>query len=319
MINVPKTFQTLLNVIFEESKHLRCLASMRYDTNLDKVTIRNALALHYFQPLVYDSECFVGKGGLNTCKYCSQEVKVGDTLLGNWKVWHGRTDIILKNCIIKVETEPNDDEDEGEKFARVESASKKRKLEEDSRELSSIAEVNLDKTYFNNTWSGALADGIVNAFCEANKNKSLSNEFVPSFYVTEKDIRIIMYNCELDILHVSDEMEIWGELGDMLNINTLVLVWLALNIDNIDMEFPPIILEITPHSEFKNVIEDDAYSIYLQNMSKPLEQKPEKIQPETVTPFRKSDNFFCIGETICDQLYTELLDLVNKEEDVTNK
>lgn len=128
-----------------------------------------------------------------------------------------------------------------------------------------------------------------------------------------------MYNCELDILLVSDEMEIWGELGDMLNINTLVLVWLALNTDNIDMEFPPIILEITPHSEFKNVIGDDAYSIYLQNMSKPLEQKPEKIQPETVTPFRKSDNFFCIGETICDQLYTELLDLVNKEEDVTNK
>jgi hypothetical protein len=55
--------------------------------------------------------------------------------------------------------------------------------------------------------SQGLVQTIVNAFCEVKKNPSLSNYFIPSFIATGKNIRITMYNCEIDRLIMSKDLK----------------------------------------------------------------------------------------------------------------
>ncbi|KAJ8320517.1 hypothetical protein KUTeg_002104 [Tegillarca granosa] len=213
----------------------------------NKAKIRNALAVHYFQPLVYGSECFVDGGR-------------------NQEAWHGRADILLNHCTINVDTEADDGESEtGEK------PSKRQKEEEISPEFSSNTEVKLDSNNYDDSLAQTLAMGIVNAFCEVKKDVSLSNKFIPSFSVTERHIRIIMYSCCLDILLLSEKLEIWED--EELNINTLLLVWFALNFDSFEMKVPEQFLERSPQSDFKKCVGHEVYSVYISDMSKPLKEE----------------------------------------------
>ncbi|XP_060607090.1 uncharacterized protein LOC132759346 [Ruditapes philippinarum] len=84
--------------------------------------------------------------------------------------------------------------------------------------------------------SQVLAETIVNAFSEVNKNRMLSSSFIPSFIATSKDIRIIMYNCELDSLIMLDDLKIfiYDEVKgkNTLNVSTILSIWYALNFEN---------------------------------------------------------------------------------------
>ena len=74
-----------------------------------------------------------------------------------------------------------------------------------------------------------IAEGIVNAFYVSNQ-ESNRNQFIPSFLVTEKYIRILLYNVELDILLKSTKLPIWlNESEGSLDVMTLIRVWLTLN------------------------------------------------------------------------------------------
>jgi hypothetical protein len=84
--------------------------------------------------------------------------------------------------------------------------------------------------------SQVLAQTIVNAFSEVNKNRMLSSSFIPSFIATSKDIRIIMYNCELDSLIMSDDLKMFiydDVIGkNTLNVSIFLSIWYALNFEN---------------------------------------------------------------------------------------
>jgi hypothetical protein len=131
--------------------------------------------------------------------------------------------------------------------------------------------------------SQLLSQAIVNAFFTSGKHKCLRNQLIPSFFVTEKYIRVVLYHVELDILLMSTKLPIWdkersGELDPM----TLIRVWLALNysdsMDKSSKEYQTF-LKYSHRSNFKNLISEDAYSVYLNNMQQPLH--PEKIKPDS--------------------------------------
>lgn len=220
--------------------------------------------------------------------------------LGHSSVWHGRADILVKSSSVKVIKYPeqkddgngNDDEDEDLGIGDIEPS--------------------FSSNIINDCWplKQALAEAIVNGFCEGNKNKSLLNKFIPSFLATEQSVRIIWYNVELDILLLSEKMPIWSNDSRTLetaklNIDTLLRVWLALNFDNYDMDLKEEILEKTTHSNFKNVIGEGAFSIYAKNVTKPF--KPFKIvyKPEVAEP-DETDDFSFVFAKVKDNYYQEV-------------
>lgn len=195
-------------------------------------------------------------------------------LLGHKRVWHGIADIVLLKSVVKISTEDNDDsENDSDSTVDLSCASppKQRKTsgsesEEDS--LTSIVEVKLQKSKNKKSKSQALSQCIVNAFCEAKRDKTLFDKFIPSFLATEEYIRIILYNCSSDILLLSEELPIWKEAE--LDTRTLLQVWLFLNFEKFEVLAPGFIYEDMPSSQFKNVVRD-VYSVYLEKVTRPLE------------------------------------------------
>lgn len=144
----------------------------------------------------------------------------------------------------------------------------------------------------------ALAEAIVNAFCEAKKNKSFSKKFIPSFLASEKEIRIILYNCDSDILLFSDPLPIWRPTctdESILNVDTLMQVWLALNFDSFNMEVDGEVLKRTRCSNFKQAVGDNAYHLYLTQVSKPCKFKNENEKVESQVEER-NDTIFVVSE-----------------------
>ena len=84
--------------------------------------------------------------------------------------------------------------------------------------------------------SQILAQTIVNAFAEVKKNEMLSSCFIPSFIATTRVIRITMYNCELDSLIMTDNLNIFINDKDKdileLDVSTILSIWYALNFKN---------------------------------------------------------------------------------------
>lgn len=228
-------------------------------------------------------------------------------------------DIVLHKSVFKIATEALDNAEEEsediEDLACESPPTKKRKTtdlnEEDN--LSSIIEVEFEKSRKNKEKSQAIAQGIVNAFCEARRDKSLHNKFVPSFFVTEKNVRIILYNCAVDVLLLSEKLPIWKETEDdySLNTNTLLQVWLFLNFEKFETNIPGYLLENIPSSQFKDVVKN-VYPIYLKKVSRPLEPLEHKSGKEKLHTEPKLDlNFFKHYRTDINDteisLYTEIV------------
>lgn len=82
--------------------------------------------------------------------------------------------------------------------------------------------------------SQVLAQTIVNAFSEVNMNSTLSSCFIPSFLATSRAIRLIMYNCDLDSLIMSEDLKLFIVENNQvsLDVSTILSIWNALNFQN---------------------------------------------------------------------------------------
>lgn len=206
-------------------------------------------------------------------------------------MWHGKVDILLQRSIVKVSLEKDledlnlldDDEEFKEKSVCKDELDDTASGDHSHYELDNyfaFVEVKMLKKI---SKSQLLSQAIVNAFFTSGKHKCLRNQLIPSFFVTEKYIRVVLYHIELDILLMSTKLPIWdkersGELDPM----TLIRVWLALNysdsMDKSSKEYQTF-LKYSHRSNFKNLISEDAYSVYFNNMQQPLH--PEKIKPDS--------------------------------------
>lgn len=270
--------------LFTDTMNLKCLKSLLDGRSKSEASIRNTLAVHYFQPLAYGSQCVVAKGNLKICKNCKKPLTVGDTSLGHSSVWHGRADIVVKSSMIRVAQHDDNDDDT---------------IDIDADDLESGDQANIEPSFSDNFWSlnQALAESIVNAFCEGSKERSLFKKFIPSFFATEQTVTIIWYNVEWDILLLSEKMSIWTNDSTTqetakLNIDTLVHVWLALNFDSYDMEVNEEILKKTLHSDFKSVVGENAFSVYAKHVAKPFVSFKAHLTPEKVAPKPTDDSSF---------------------------
>lgn len=300
------TYINFEQMVFKESKHLQCLKYLIHNVHNNEASIRNTLAAHYFWPLAYGSKCLVDKGSSTICEYCKQQLSAGDTSLGHSSIWHGRADIIIKSSIIKVTAQHDDDEDDNDDDESKDSARAKK---DQSKTDASFCKNKLEKADSFWTLSQALAQAIVNGFCETRKKKYLLCKFIPSFMTTEKTIRIIWYNCDLDILLLSNKMQIWNDEKEALNIDTLIQVWLALNFENYDMNVNDKILETTNRFNFKGVVGEKIYSVYCTKASKPYTHVQEDHNPKTVLPLT-DDSLIRIAH-VTDFYYREIQSILD--------
>lgn len=202
------------------------------------------------------------------------------SFLGNSRVWHGHGDILLNRSVIKVSIEKEMANLSVEECSASEDDTSYLTSgnESDDDSCISLIEVKLFKKVKCKAKSQAISQAIVNAFCESKKNKSLFNQFIPSFLVTEQDITIILYNCHLDILLLSGKFSIWNENKE-LDIWSVIRVWLTLNYTSHihSLEFYDMLLENTVKSNFKETV-GRAYDTYLNCVERPLKQ--EAVQTE---------------------------------------
>lgn len=135
--------------------------------------------------------------------------------------------------------------------------------------------------------SKVLAETIVNAFCSARRNKSMSNLFIPSFLVRESDASVHMYNCNEDKLITSAPLPLWrkhkGE--SVLNINTILYIWIALHFDVFDTSCTNKLQEHFPKSKFQTVV-GDQYEIYRNKSRLCLYSSNEKAVVQNVRSFQ---------------------------------
>lgn len=203
-------------------------------------------------------------------------------------MWHGIADIVIHKSVVKVSAENYDDSDQEDSDNIIDlacglSPSKQRKTsnsESEDDSWTSVVEDKLQKSKYKKLKSQALAQGIVNAFCEVKRDKSLHDKYLPSFLATDGYIRIILYNCSSDILLLSEKLPIWEntEDGDVeLDTTTLLQVWLFLNFEKFEKLAPDFVFEDIPSSKFKDVV-NNVYSIYVDKVTTPLE--PLKHKPK---------------------------------------
>ncbi|XP_052070075.1 uncharacterized protein LOC127708928 [Mytilus californianus] len=271
--NIAKDDRPIFECLFDflSGNHLSCLKSLldlSSSGNLSEVKITTIMALHYFKPLVPNGAYVVDNSNPSChakCELCAERIVYGDTSIGNKRVWHGKVDILLQRSIVKVSLEKD-----------LEDLNLKDEDEDKEIEETSICKEELACGLAK---SQLVSQVIVNAFFTSGKQKFLHNQFIPSFFVTEKYIRIVLYHIELDILLMSTKLPIWDkERSGELDVMTLIRVWLALNYSG-SMDKSPeqyqTFLKYTNRSNFKKLLPDDAYSVYLNNMQQPLNS--EKI------------------------------------------
>ncbi|XP_071175186.1 uncharacterized protein [Mytilus edulis] len=260
---IPETIYTteekkMFKCFIEANKNQQCLAQLiETEGKIKEENIKCLLAMHYFKPLALNGEYVVDScHGYEKCELCNEPVKADQTLtsFGNSLVWHGQADIVVARSVVQIELEEalhslsltEDEEDEAVEDCKYS------RMDEESKDGAK-------------TLSQAIAQAIVNAFCVSNKNESLFDKFIPSFLATEKNIRIILYNCKFDKLLLSTEFPIWD--GNQLNTKTMMQVWVTINYAG-DMSNLPCVLDRTQESKFKEVI-GEAYGIYLKNVTRP--------------------------------------------------
>jgi hypothetical protein len=151
---------------------------------------------------------------------------------GNGDVWHGDADILVNRSVVKVGDNNVSGEPVRKKMRRTDS------MGDDETENSSSDESHVSdsvvETIGCRATSQILAQTIVNAFTEVNTERKLANSFIPSFIATSEVIRITMYNCGLESLIMSADLDIFKYDQDKttLNVSTILNVWYALNFNN---------------------------------------------------------------------------------------
>ncbi|XP_071148378.1 uncharacterized protein [Mytilus edulis] len=310
-----KAFDSLLKYVGDIDKHQKCLSILWNRKIKTESEIVGILAHHLFGPLVDGVNIIEGKSRKSFC--CKADLKVGNTSFGNKAVWHGNADIVVRHSIVEVNTTEEDtgacgDETYPEEKDLAEGSGELGQMSLNESDLeghedecstsvlghgwSSIIEVKLQTAPKKKMPSQVLAQTIVNAFCNAKKNNSLSNLFIPSFLVKGSEVSFHMYNCDQDKLLTSEPQMLCRE-DDVdvykLNINTILYIWIALHFDIFDSKVEEKLQENFPCSNFKAIV-GSKYQIYKEKMTRPLhicdnmtvQSKQFTIDPFLIVPSR---------------------------------
>lgn len=254
---------------------------------------------------------------------------------GNSNTWHGYADIILDRNAVKIETEGESNKEleiavvEGANMGSGEPCSKRSRIErlgsdggeagksddEEWRNNINIVEIKLAympygpdnmimKEYWNETLSQVLAQTIVNAFLQAKKHPTVGKDFIPCFLTSEKYITIHMYNPIHDILITqSYAMSIWQkDFPQSIKIDTVVSLWLALNMDKFSRIIPieekeklADITKLITKSGF-HTIAGPKLEIFEHELKAPLDGVPDRAK---VHDYKCSDELYAyVRETI---------------------
>ena len=178
----------------------------------------------------------------------------------------------MKRCVVKIVTEDDKDDGSGEppqkKMKTVGSEDGDSSSSDEHHICESQVEVKKD-VFSCNAVSQILSQTIVNAFAEVNKNEELNSSFIPLFIASSKAIRVMMYNCELDSLILSDNLNIFmhdNQVKTILNVTTILSVWYALNFEScIDNSNKHLLCK----SNFKEQA-GNKFGIYKENCTKPM-------------------------------------------------
>ena len=127
-----------------------------------------------------------------------------------------------------------------------------------------------------------LSQTIVNAFLQAKKSPELlRNSFISAFLVSDSYVTIHMYNPGSDILLTqSGAMPIIRDGGEKLDTETILSLWLALNIHNFSKKLTNepaddlLATRFVPKSNFQNIMKSASMlDIYKNKMERPLSSR----------------------------------------------
>ena len=131
--------------------------------------------------------------------------------------------------------------------------------------------INTDIKSDNKTLSQVLAQTVVNAFFQVMANPYLSGYFIPSFLASDKHVTIHMYRPFDDTLLTQAEAMPIITNGE-LHSNTILCIWLALNMLNFPRGFPEQEdeSEFYPKSNFAHFVGPKVLEIYNKDLQMPL-------------------------------------------------
>ena len=124
-----------------------------------------------------------------------------------------------------------------------------------------------------------LSQTIVNAFLQAKKSPELlRNSIIPAFLVSDSYATIHMYNPGSDILLTqSGAMPIFRDGGEKLDTETILSLWLALNVHNFSKKLPNepaddlLATRFVPKSNFQNIMKSASMlEVYKNKMERPV-------------------------------------------------
>ena len=188
-------------------------------------------------------------------------------------MWHGYADILVNRSVVKVTSEDDEENGRGEplqKSMRTGSIGDDESSTSDEEYVCDSPVEVKQNAITSQAMSQILSQTIVNAFAEVNKDQELSNYFIPSFIVTSQVIRVTMYNCGLDYLLLSDDLDlfIYDEGKVTLNVTTILNLWYALNFENYFDKRS----ELFPKCHTSNFKEQAGkrYKVYNEECTKPM-------------------------------------------------
>ncbi|XP_063424207.1 uncharacterized protein LOC134707953 isoform X2 [Mytilus trossulus] len=245
-------------------KHVQCLGELDHQ---DKETIQTVLACHLFAPLLSDGKAFVDHTNGNfkvtsqeatngdndisrsrtessvlevNCPFCKQtSIKADNTNFGCEDLWHGTADIVIEGNngsfreIVKIITEDVEEDEDGPESKRSK-LMEEDNLEDIKPEIDNSVTTDLLET---NIYVQVISQTILNSFLTVKLNKDCRNCFIPSFFVSSKNLYINFYNVEKDILLVQDQpMTIFDKNGHV-DYWAILSVWMALNFEKFPCKF----------------------------------------------------------------------------------
>ena len=124
----------------------------------------------------------------------------------------------------------------------------------------------------NKTLSHVLSQTIVNAFLQVKMNPQLKKYFIPSFLASDKHVTIHMYRpCDDSLITQAEAMPIIT--NGKLDHQTILCVWLALNMLNFPRDFPEQDEQSAfyPKSNFAALCGPEILEVYEKELQMPLE------------------------------------------------
>lgn len=126
--------------------------------------------------------------------------------------WHGKSDILMDEVTVELASTESGD-------ALSESLS-----------ISSSTEIKSSKTFSDADISQIIAQTIVFSFYQRKKNKEkLKNYLIPGIGISTKSLVVFFYECEEDVLLLTDSLDLTARCDSEMNIGAVVFLWLTLN------------------------------------------------------------------------------------------